>query len=120
MTTDEIFDEVRESVRNLGRWLLEEPVHRVLVYLLAAFTLVLMLYLIVSHWHLRRRLLSIELRHTYHDIEIRRTNLSVGDLRRKTDELSRPPGHLDQVQENLDTAVIDREADTDPQLRTRK
>lgn len=74
-----------ETLAAVGDWLLNEPVHRALLLVLALLQILLWGYMLIAHHRVHMRLLSVELRH---EGLIQRTSANAGDigtLKRNTD-----------------------------------
>lgn len=82
-------------------WLLTEPVHFVLVYLLAASTLCLQGYMLIAHLRARRAITRVEFKMSGLFDRLRVTEGSLTKVRRQTAELT-DPDKLLRTQANLD------------------
>jgi len=106
-----------DFMRTAGSWLLQEEVHDVLVYLLALCTLVLLIYLVISHHLMLGRLTHVELRHGQLIDKLVDVSGNIKTMRRVTQD------HFDKeeikrVQDEFDAAAIeDSSWEVDTRLR---
>jgi len=110
----------------LAQWLLSEPVHFVLVYLLAASTLCLQGYMLIAHLRARRAIRQTEFKLSGLLDRLRQAEGTVAQVRRQTAELS-DPGKLSRLQAELDAhaaALLEDESESwqveDTHLRAKK